>query len=672
MHDWLQDYVDRGFRLVFYETKTKGPREPGWTTKEYRPEDYRDGQNVGVMLGTEVAPGQYLVDIDFDWPEGVRLARHILPNAGFGFGRDSRKVSHAFYLSPTPLVSRKYLDIDGSVLFELRGRKTDGSIGLQTMVPPSIHPSGERLVLRATNPLTLEATLQRDADLYGIGCILFKHLGLRGFLHDIRLAVAGFLMKHNVTEDETLRVCRGLAEATGNNVDDAKLAVTSTAQQFAAGNRVTGQAVLLKELGEPGKAILSRIKEWLGEGDFVTDGKNKIIPNHQENILKALDKLDVSLSYDQFSKKAFIRYNGSTGPLEELVKNKVWFTIERKFQFRPSMDYFTNFIVDVAISQPFHPVRDYLSKLTWDGTPRIDQWLITYAQAADTDYVRKISAIVLIAAVRRVMKPGCKFDELLVLESDQGMLKSSALRALCPEDSWFSDDLPLDVDAKQIIERTTGKWIIEAAELSGMRASQMEHLKAMLSRQVDGPVRLAYERLAMEQPRQFICIGTTNSHTYLSDSTGNRRFWPVRVERFDVEGIARDRDQLWAEAVVREAQGESIRLPVDLYEHAGIQQERRRTEDPWELIISEEYQEYDARVTPKDLWRLIGMSIDRMDMRSQSRLHHIMQRLGFRRMTVVDKDSGKRVKGWGRGMSENPMKASKTLEKMKKELLGEM
>ena len=161
--------------------------------------------------------------------------------------------------------------------------------------------------------------------------------------------------------------------------------------------------------------------------------------------------------------------------------------------------------------------------------------------------------LTLIAAVRRVRTPGCKFDELLVLESPQGLLKSSALRVLSVEESWFSDDLPLNSDGKRAIESLAGRWIVEAAELNGLRRSDIEHLKSFLSRQVDR-ARMSYDRLVTAAPRQCVFIGTTNSTTYLRDGTGNRRFWPVRVGRFDIEALRRDRDQLWAEAAAREAE----------------------------------------------------------------------------------------------------------------------
>ena len=294
-------------------------------------------------------------------------------------------------------------------------------------------------------------------------------------------------------------------------------------------------------------------------------------------------------------------------------------------------------------------MRDYLNALAWDQQERLDEWLMAYANAGGSTYTRAVGGLMLVSAVRRVYQPGVKFDEMVVLESEQGTGKSSLLRALCPLDAWFSDDLPLNVDAKQIIERTRGKWIIEAAELSGMHASRVEHLKSMMSRQFDGPVRMAYARLPIEEPRQFVLVGTTNAHVYLSDPTGERRFWPVHVKTIDVEAAERDRDQLWAEAVMRHKRGDSIRLSPELYEQAALQQERRRAVDPWEPLLETEFPDDYCRVVPREIWKALGISTDRQDARMAKRVTEVMQRLGFRRMTVWNSDDGRAAKGWGRG-----------------------
>jgi predicted P-loop ATPase len=206
-------------------------------------------------------------------------------------------------------------------------------------------------------------------------------------------------------------------------------------------------------------------------------------------------------------------------------------------------------------------VRDYLDALVWDGKPRIDRWLIDCAGADDTPHVRAVSRRALVGAVRRVRQPGCKLDEMLVLESPQGMGTSSALRILAVDDRWFTDDLPLESDAAQLVKATAGKWIVEASASKGCSSSAL--LKACLSRRCD-MTRLPYDRKSSLVPRQFVIVGTTSETDYLRDATSNRRFWPVRIQRFDLERLRADRDQLWAEASVAEATGESIFLdPLD-------------------------------------------------------------------------------------------------------------
>lgn len=387
-------------------------------------------------------------------------------------------------------------------------------------------------------------------------------------------------------------------------------------------------------------------------GDFITDHNGKILKDNQQNILLALDKFRIKVSHDIFSNRYFISEEGhGLRVLDDEILRHLWFEIDTQFHFRPSIEFFKEFLYETGDKNRIHPVRKYLDDLVWDGKPRLDTWLIEYGGAKDTEYVRRVGAIVLIAAVRRIRIPGCKFDELLIIESAQGLNKSSALRALCKDDSWFSDDLPLNVGAKEIIERTSGKWIIEAAELAGSRTAQVEHLKSMLSRQVDGPVRMAYARVSVERARSFIIIGTTNSKDYLKDSTGARRFWPVAVPKFNLEEIRKNRDQLWAEASIREKDGESIRLPERLWPAAGIEQEERRERDPWEEILANA--DIGDRCTTEDIWELLGIPIASRDSEKLRKIRIAMERLGYEGnkavRAILNSDgsrSGKVVKGW--------------------------
>jgi hypothetical protein len=215
------------------------------------------------------------------------------------------------------------------------------------------------------------------------------------------------------------------------------------------------------------------------------------------------------------------------------------------------------------MSAPKKIVTDYLASLTWDGTPRIDRWLVEYAGAADTPHTRAVSRAVLVAAVRRARQPGCKLDEMLVVEGPQGAGKSAAVRILAVHDDWYADDSLVGASSREIVEATAGKWIVEISELQRMGAGDVAALKAFVSARNDSS-REPYQRVSASVPRSFVVVGTTAETEYLPDPTGNRRFWTVRVERFDLDRLRADRDQLWAEAAAAETAGEPIRVPDEV------------------------------------------------------------------------------------------------------------
>ena len=209
-----------------------------------------------------------------------------------------------------------------------------------------------------------------------------------------------------------------------------------------------------------------------------------------------------------------------------------------------------------------HTVRDYLAVLKWDGKKRLDIWLTMTFGCPQDFYHTAVASKVLIAAVRRVRQPGCKYDELVVLEGDQGIGKSPAIKILFGDD-WFTDQMS-HLSSKDAAIDLRGKWCVELAEIEHIIRAEVETVKAFLSRATDH-YRPPYGRAAIDVPRQSVLIGTTNATEYLRDATGNRRVWPVKClsklpEGADLDWLRDNRDQLWAEAAQREANAETIWL----------------------------------------------------------------------------------------------------------------
>lgn len=204
-------------------------------------------------------------------------------------------------------------------------------------------------------------------------------------------------------------------------------------------------------------------------------------------------------------------------------------------------------IVLAANDHPFHPIREYLDGLTWDGTERVERLWIDHVGAPDDRYHRDVARLALVAAVARIYEPGHKFDFATILEGLQGKGKSSLIQALGR--NWFAE-LDGDFhDPKQMVELMQGAWIMEIPELTGFSRADVRAIKAFISRQKDR-VRLAYARRAGSFPRQVIFIGSTNDREYLKDDTGGRRFWPVvcSLKEIDIPRLEAEVDQLWAEA----------------------------------------------------------------------------------------------------------------------------
>lgn len=334
--------------------------------------------------------------------------------------------------------------------------------------------------------------------------------------------------------------------------------------------------------------------------------------------------------------------NYSPGPWsdDDTTRTAAWICQCAGFEPRPAM--VRDAVHAIAQRRIINPLRDWLQGLQWDGVKRLDGMLSEYFGAAANGYVRAVGARWMISAVARVMSPGCKVDSVLVLEGDQGTFKSSAMRKLAGA-QWFSDS-PLEIGNKEGMAALGCVWIHELSELAALKGRETERIKAFLSSQVDH-YRPVWAASYVDFPRQTVFVATTNDSAYLHDTTGARRFWPVRCGVIDLAGLERDREQLWAEAVVRYRAGEHWYL--DTADLVGAQQreaERRRESDPWEEQIAELVARKPGRpLTVAYILGALDVPPHQQNPAASQRVGRIMKKLGFVRVQrTIEKGRPKR------------------------------
>ncbi len=290
-----------------------------------------------------------------------------------------------------------------------------------------------------------------------------------------------------------------------------------------------------------------------------------------------------------------------------------------------------------ASERAYHPVCDWLGGLRWDDKPRLNRWLTDYMGAGATEYTKGIGRMFLIALVARVFKPGCKADYMLVLEGAQGALKSTACGILAGQ--WFSDALPdLRSGGKDVAQHLNGKWLIEVAGMSALDKAEAATLKAFITRTTER-YRPSFGRKEVIEPRQCVFIGTTNKATYLRDETGGRRFWPVKVgDCIDVKALARDRDQLFAEAVCLFRRKEPWWPNRDFEAgHIRPEQDARYEVDAWEeavadylAFVANQKEQAKRRTTVLQVaMKGLGFDKPKLGTTDQRRITAVLERLGW-------------------------------------------
>jgi hypothetical protein len=456
-------------------------------------------------------------------------------------------------------------------------------------------------------------------------------------------------------DDATLRIRFHQLGKTGGNITVGTL--FGMAQQCgwkwtdalaAAGMSPTATSAVVSPTGSPAVTVNTPFPDLDKHGRPIKTLKNTIV---------ACQKLGITFANDTFHRRKLVgghvieRYAGEVSDDACRVLRQV---IIDRFGFDPGLENVIEAAATLCLQNSFNPVLDYLDGLTWDGVPRLETWMIDYLGAENTPFIRAVSRIVLIAAVRRAWKPGTKFDQIIVLEGPQGTNKSTSLVIMAGEEN-FSDQTLLGQDDRRAQELLAGVWMYEASDLAGWRKAETEAIKALASRTHDR-ARPAYGRHIVSQPRTCVIFATTNNDDYLKDATGNRRFWPVRTTTIDLDALRRDRDQLWAEAAHYETQGASIVLPKSLWATAAAQQEARRASDPWEDVLADVKGTLctnpasgapEHRVLTDELFTELGMVVakDRTDYGAK-RIASCMLRLGWTRAGMIRVGTNRKGRGF--------------------------
>lgn len=339
--------------------------------------------------------------------------------------------------------------------------------------------------------------------------------------------------------------------------------------------------------------------DWMAEMDITEKGT---LAATRQNVLRILNndrQLKGALAYDELAQTEVatkdlpwrrVRNRADTY-LKDSDDACLRIYLETHYKGTDSPGKALDAMKEVCIRNAFHPVRDYLNGLTWDGKPRVDSLLFDYFEVeSPEEYVKAVTRKTLTAAVARVMNPGCKFDQVLTLKGPQGCGKSTLFARLGRE--WFSDSLPGGMSGdKQAMEGLQGVWIMELGELDAIKRSENSAVKAFISK-TDDFYRSAFAKRKEIRPRQIIFVATTNEAAFLRDETGGRRWWIVDLKAHKDGRQVWDKltddevGQIWAEVVQIYKGGEDYRhLDYKLEAIAKELQESHREDAPKRGLI---------------------------------------------------------------------------------------
>lgn len=646
MLEQVRKLYDMGGALLLLHPESKRPVATGWTkapraTWEELQARYRKGMNVGIRLGAVSKIGEgYLAVVDCDLKDESYAAEladalnNFLPNYGdypiVNSGRGNGSM-HIYVTTAAPIKERKIAGKKGKWEIVLMGE------GRQVVLPPSVHPDTGKhyawrrgvggviplleLVPGASNlsPAMIADSLAGDfipetVDLSELQVELQDAI-IKGPVPDrsaYLMTATNALLRARFTDNQILSVLTDRGLYLGNTAyDHAHTDVRQKAAQWVQRHTLhkahlaidakydfpdgtDNTATLTDQQAEKQAERLLPVLDW--QATLERNQKTRKLKDTIMNVFKILKGEFGDLFHlDEFAVRVTYAIDTPWGEKagQEITDSgilEIIYWLATHYSLEPKKETVYSAMYLLSRRNGHHPLREYLDRVQWDGNPRIDTWLKDYAKVEVEPqyepYLRAISRKVLCAMVARAYYPGIKFDHVLILEGPlQGEGKSRTVQALASP-AW-AGTVRFDMDQKDFVLALQGRWASEISELSGLGKRGTNFVKAIISENQDR-IRHPYGRLTDTLPRQGIFIGTTNHYSYLEDETGNRRFWPVHVgTKIDVEGIARDRDQLFAEAkFCFFEEGEALYLEDPAIEQLAREvQGNRVSETGWEDLV---------------------------------------------------------------------------------------
>lgn len=578
--------------------------------------------NIGLATGS-VSQNVFVIDLDIDEDRGID-GYHSLEDWQREHGDfpetwtaiTGRGGYHLYYRGNGKIKNRAGI-IDG---VDIRGN------GGYVVAPPSIHKNGNRYEWEYS-PDEFEIAKADNNVMYFLN-------------HDDHRQSASFTMPNIVSAGQRNQMLFRFAcmmQAKGAS-DQSVFAATMAENESSCSPPLTEQEVRIivssatkYDKGKPihieseGVATRENKDDVIGNPERVLnfldcnhdkDGNIKSVKQFVHNFEIVMDKDDRFAAKIRFNEFAQQLYLCGNVPWEKEDNCRAWSShddsalfslIQADYGLKSRQD-FADALKNVSMRNKFHPVRELLDSLTWDGKEHIRSLLPEYLGAEDSDYTYQVMRLWMLGAVSRVYKPGSKFDYTIILQGSQGIGKSTFLKLMALDDSWFNDSLD-SLDSDKAVQSLTGSWIIELAELKSLArtAGGVESVKRFLTATQD-KYRIPYERRADTFYRQCVFAGTTNKDDFLQDETGNRRFLIVQTgvkkpsKSLFVPEIMDTIKLAWAEAVhIWKNEKPQLILPEAYMQEAKELQEANMADDGKRGII-QEYLEGKTQVCAREIW----------------------------------------------------------------------